>query len=216
MVHETRSEFNPGSAFFGRLTLRHSLIGAAILLIIGGVSALSFVTLRRSSNGQLSAAQAPAQSNIPKTDSRPAGSNPNKAGRDQRSLTKTARTAAAVRSVFDLKTIVAGAAGLREATVVAPRVESPTASTVRPTVALFHADDKKRAQKSNPNVGNTPAVAAVENKDRSQLLGSRSDSDQRANTTAARKETAKVPNPESTSPPKTNPTPKGKVIQWPQ
>jgi hypothetical protein len=215
MVHETRSEFNPGSAFFGRLTLRHSVIGAAILLIIGGISALGFMTLRRSSNGQLSAAPAPAQSNNSKTDLRTAGSNPTKPGRDQRSLNKAARTATAIRSVFDLKTIVAGANGLREATFVTPRFESPTALAVRPTVALFHAEDKKRTQKSNPHTVNTPNVAAVENKDRGQLLGSTADNDKPANSAPARKETVKLPTPEPIIPPKPKPTPKGKVIQWP-
>src|SRR5215467_4079287 len=60
MVHETQTEFNPGSAFFGRLTMRHSVIGAGILLMIGGVSALSFVTLRRS-DPAATASPAPAQ-----------------------------------------------------------------------------------------------------------------------------------------------------------
>jgi hypothetical protein len=213
MVRETQTEFKPGSAFFGRLTLRQSVIGAAVLLIIGGVSALCFTMLRRSSSSDPAPAQ--TQSNNINNDVRTARSNPNQPVRDQRSLTKSARTAAATRSVFDPKTIVAGAAGWREPNVVAPRAESPTTSAVRPTVALFHADDKKKAQKFSPHIGNGSTVAAIENRDGTQLLGTKSDKDKRANSTAARKETGKLPTPESKSPPKPNPTPKGKVIQWP-
>jgi len=215
MVHETRSEFNPGSAFFGHVSRRQSVIGAAILVIVGGVSALSFILLRRSGGGQPAATPAPAQSNITNPNLRTAGSNPTKPGRDQRSLNKAARTATAVRSVFDLKTIVAGANGLREATVVAPRLESPTALAVRPTVALFHAEDKKRTQKSKPHTVNSSNIAAAENKDRGQLLGSTADNDKPANAAPPRKETSKLPTPEPIIPPKPKPTPKGKVIQWP-
>ena len=212
MVHETRSEFNPGSAFFGRLTLRHSVIGAAVLVIVGSVGAIGFMTLRRSPGGEATKVPTPAQSNITNKDFRTAQTKPL---RNQQPVSKAARTATAIRSVFDLKTIVAGANGLREATVIAPRVESPTASTVRPTVALFHADDKKRTQKSNPHTANSSNVAAVENRDRGQLLASKADNDKPASSAPARKETGKLPTPEPISPPKPKPSPKGKVIQWP-
>jgi hypothetical protein len=212
MVHETRTEFNPGSAFFGRVSLRHSVIGVGILLIITGVSALCFITLRRSSSGDAAAA-APAQtrSNNTNMDLRTARSTANKPVQDQRSAIKSARTAMAIRSVFDPKTIAGGAAGIREAGVVAARAASPTLAA-RPSVALFHADDKKRTQKSNPHRANGASGADIDNTDRGQLLGLKSDNDKRANSPAARKETGKPPTPE---PPKPNAIPKGKVIQWP-
>jgi hypothetical protein len=216
MVHETRTEFNPGSAFFGHVTLRRSVIGAAILLIIGGVSALIFMTLRRSSSADPAPAQ--TQSSNTNKDARTARSSTNQPARDQRSLSKSARTATANASVFNPKTIVAGAAGWREPNVVVARAESPTTSDVRPTVALFHADEKKRTQKFSPHMGNSSPVAGTDNRDGSQLLGNRSDKDKRANSTAsaaARKETGKLPTSEPISPPKPNPIPKGKVIQWP-
>jgi Ankyrin repeats (3 copies) len=45
LVHETRTEFNPGSAFVGHLT-SHPLILAVVLLIIVTGGLISFVTLR--------------------------------------------------------------------------------------------------------------------------------------------------------------------------
>jgi ankyrin repeat protein len=215
MVHETRTEFNPGSVFFGRVGLRHSVIGAGILLIVAGVSALCFITLRRSSSGDATATPAQTRSNNTNIDLRTARSTANKPVQDQRSVSKNARTAMAIRSVFDPKTIVAGAVGMREAALVAPRAASLT-SEARPSVALFHADDKKRTQKFNPHVGNSGTGAALENRDRSQLPGSSSDNDKRTNSAAARKEIGKLPAVESSGPPKPHPTPKGKVIQWPQ
>jgi len=215
MVHETRSEFNAGSAFFGHVSRRHSVIGAASLVIIGSLGALGFMALRHSTGAGGAAAPTTQQKPIANPDLRAAGSNPNKPSGNQRSPNKTSRTATAVRSVFDLKTIVAGAVGLREATVFTPRAESQTNSLARPSVALFHADDKKKPQKTNPHVGNSPNVATIDDRDRSQMPASKPENDKRANPPVVRKEPAKLPTAESIPPPKPNPTPKGKVIQWP-
>jgi len=86
---------------------------------------------------------------------------------------------------------------------------------VGPSLEKNHTDDKRKVQKLNPHIGNRQTVAAMENGDRNQLFGPRSDNDKRANSAANRKETGKLPAPEAISPPRPNSTPKGKVIQWP-
>src|SRR5262249_82777 len=70
LVHETRKEFHPGSAFIGRLT-GHPLMLVAILLMIVGLGALWFTTLRsRSGTDTLATSGQPERSTsetIPKT-----------------------------------------------------------------------------------------------------------------------------------------------------
>jgi hypothetical protein len=215
VVHEARTEFNPGSAFFGRLTLRHSVIAAATLLIVGGAVALGFMGLRRLSSNDTARAPVPAERNNPKPSLVTAPSNKNQAARDKRATSKSAGAATATHLLFDPKKLVVGVTGIREQKVVPLREESPAISSARGDVVMFHADNRKKNQKSNLPAANNATVAAMENRDRGQPLGSRSDNDKRANSTAARKETGKVPAPESISPPRTNPAPKGKVIEWP-
>jgi hypothetical protein len=215
MVHETRTEFKPGSAFFGRLTFRNSLIAAAILLTVSAGVALCFVGLRRLSSDGTAMAPAPAESNNPKPSAVAGRPNKNRSP-DKRAIIKTAEAVTAISSLFDPRKLVAGAAGLREPTAVPSRLQPPTTSSARGDVVLFHADDKKKTQKSNFHTGNNGTLAALENGDRGQLTVTKADNDKRANSAAARKETGKVPTPESISPPKPNPAPKGKVIQWPE
>ena len=212
MVHENRTEFNPGSTFFGRLTLRHSLIGAAILLIVSGGVVLCLVALRRSSSNDTAKALAPAANN---TKSSVVAELPrrNQPVPDKPVINKAAGAVPAISSLFDSKKLAAGVAGLRAPNFVAPREQVPIISSAEGGVALSHSDDKKKTQKSNLPTGLKPTVAALEKRDGGQTLGSRSDKEKAA--TAAQKEIGKVPTPGPISPPKPNPTPKGKVIQWP-
>jgi hypothetical protein len=61
MVHETHTEFKPGSAFIGRLT-SSPLWLAAILLIIAGGAVFWFVRSRGSSISKTTATTVPAES----------------------------------------------------------------------------------------------------------------------------------------------------------
>lgn len=78
LVHETRVEFKPGSAFFGHLTSLHPLALAAILLIIGGGAVFWFVTLRGGSESHIASPPAPAESNNTKGVLSPQSTTPNR------------------------------------------------------------------------------------------------------------------------------------------
>src|SRR5436190_1658100 len=113
VVHETRAEFKPGSAFVGRVTAIHPLGWAVILLIVGGGGVFGFITLRGWPASRPVAAPVQMEAGKPETGlsprPNPANTTPS-ALPDQSSNTPPASTDAAESKTGDSTTAVAAPA----------------------------------------------------------------------------------------------------------
>ncbi len=233
LVHETRAEFDPRSAFLGNITSINPLILVVIALIVGGGAVFGFMTLRGWSGSDHAASTALAPSSAPAASTAPAASNPPVAAgasaeaplRAEDGNTKTTsgsqvtepkRTALSSNrqatdtddiagSKVDSKITVVAPSALPDKRVVGkPRLQNPTSSTLQ-----------------NPTSSTTTGTATVDptdDKDKTQpstTPAAKSDNEEGANPPAAKKEADKAPSPQLNAPAKASPTPKAKVIPWP-
>ncbi|HEY3040053.1 MAG TPA: ankyrin repeat domain-containing protein [Pyrinomonadaceae bacterium] len=233
LVHETRTEFDPRSAFVGRLNSINPLVLAVIALIVGGGAVFGFMKLRGSGNDH-AASTALAPSSAPAASTAPAASSPPVAASDSAEaplraedgntkttsssqLTEPKRTALSSNqqatstpdiagSKVDSKITVAAPSALPDKRIVdKPRLQNPTSSTTTGNTTVA------------PTTGNT-TVAPTDDKDKTQTSatpGPKSDNEKVANPTAAKKEPDNAPSPQLSAPAKASPTPKAKVIPWP-
>jgi len=217
LVHENRKEFNPATAFVGRLASRRYLVVAAILLFAASGAAISLMMVRDSSGSKPAAPLAQSGRVSTKTSS-PQRSSPSKkiASAVQQRFSKPAQTQTQVNTSRNLKSLVAsaGLSGIRVVTEL-PREEVAT-STRANTATLAHVSNKNRT----PVLRSTTANSRGRNdyKDRRQTSTSarlRSDTEKNADSTVARKEPDKAVGAQASSPVKTNSAPKAKVIPWP-
>ena len=215
LVHENRREFNPASAFVGRLASRRYLVFAAIVLIAAGGGAIAFMMLGDSSENKPAAT--PAQSNRSSTKAvlNPRSTPSSKiASSAQQRFSKPPRTEAPVKTTVNLKTFVAsaGLAGIRVVTEVS-RDELESSKRAN-TTTLAHSSNRNRSQPSR----STTASSRTRNdyKDRRQTSTTarlRSDNDKNTDSTVTKAD--KPVGVQASSPVKSNSTPKPKVIPWP-
>src|SRR5215510_10729282 len=217
LVHENRKEFNPASAFAGRLASRRYFLVAAILLFAASGAAISLMMVRDSS-GSKPAAPLPQSGRVSTKTSSPQRSTPSNkiASAVQQRFSKPAPTRTPVNTTWNLKSFVAsaGLSGIRFVTEL-PREEVASSRRAN-TATLAHVSNKNRT----PALRSTAAASRARNdyKDRRQTSTSarlRSDTEKNADSTVARKEPDKAVGAQASSPVKTNSAPKAKVIPWP-
>jgi hypothetical protein len=227
LVHETRAEFKPGSAFLGHLTTIKSMVLGVILLIIGGGAVYWFVTSRSSSELGTAAPPVQAKSSNPKSVLSPPPALPNQTSADQSTNKAPAPTEAPVSIVAEPKTALsvpaaspetkASAASSGSKVIVKPRPQSSTNSSGA-TGEPVATRNKEKARASKLTTAASPATVRTDNQDGNQALpppAPKSDKPPAANPTVTKKEPDKAQSPQLIAPAKASSTPKPKVIPWP-
>lgn len=224
LVHETRVEFKPGSAFAGHLKALHPVALALLLLIAGGGGVFGFMKLRGWSDSRSTTPTVPAETSNSRTvlSPQPAPVNRSELAMEQSTEKATApsdtidepRTAVAAPP-SSTETKVSAASPENKATVK-PRPQNSTSPTsaVGETVATR---DKDRAQASKLATTRNSTTVRTDKKDVNQVvttIGPKSDT-QAAAPTITKKEPDKVLSPQLIAPAKASSTPKPKVIAWP-
>jgi len=224
LVHETRTEFKPGSAFFGHLKA-HPLVLFVILLVVGGGGVFGVMKFQVWSESRSTDPPVPAETS--KSVLNPPPTLPNPTSADQSTKKTPAPTEPAVSTVDEPKTAPAVPAASSETKVsaassdskglVKPRPQSSTNST-RATGEPVAARNKEKARASKLNAAASPTTVRTDNKDANQAgptPAPKSDKPQAANPTVTKKETDKAQSPQLIAPAKSSATPKPKVIPWP-
>ena len=215
LVHETRAEFKPGSAFIGHLKALHPLLLFVILLAVGGGGVFGFMKFRVWSESPSTAPPVPAESR--KSALSPPPTLPNQTSTDQSTNKAPAPTQPVVSTVDEPKTAPAVPAASPDSNViVTTRPQSSTNST-KATGESVAARNKEKARVSKLTAAASPTAARTDRKDSSQALPTpapKSDK-QQANPTVTSKEPDKALSPQPIAPAKASATPKRKVIDWP-
>lgn len=238
LVHETRKEFHPGSAFIGRLT-GHPLMLVAILLMIVGLGALWFTTLRsRSGTDTLATSGQPERSTsetIPKTRTKRLNTTPSSAKKSETTAPRSTADASKLTTPLSSKParsirnasswdqqFISQSAGAEK---VADSISSGPRTAVADRVGLSSRHFVPRSRR--PNAGGSTAdaervdasssvpVARTNNKDSGETANTASKSDNEKGASRATVRKDKDSGPQLNSPPKSSSTPKAKVIPWP-
>lgn len=221
LVHETRAEFNPGSAFVGHLTSLHPLVLAAILLIIGGGAVFWFMTLRGGSASQTAAPPVPAESSNTRTVLSPQSTDSNRTApsSDQQSNIAPAPGDTAGSTIDKPKTDIAAPAAPSDIAVpTKPLRQNPTSLNTARRETATGTRNKEGVRAASLTADRSATVGRTDNNDGSQASitpGPKSDKEKAANPTGAKKEADKALSPQLIAPAKAGPTPKAKVIPWP-
>lgn len=218
LVHEARTEFNPSSAFVGRLTRINPLALAAIALIIGGGAVFGVMKFR----GSPRSVTAPAPVRAEGSNSLPASSSP------ASNSTTTASSSPASSTITTATTLPASVpnntASSNQPPAIPPASAALAGSKVDPDIPLaapsalsFKPAVKSRRQNPTRSITASATLASGNNKahQTSTTPGPKSDSEKVADPTAAKRQPDKAQSPQLIAPAKTSPTPKAKVIQWP-
>jgi cytoskeletal protein RodZ len=231
LVHETRTEFHPRSAFVTHLTSSNPLVLGAIALIIGGGAVFGFMKLRGRSESAPAAPSVRAEDSNTKTASSSQASVPNRAASPAQEPTNTPASTEIAGSRVDPGIVPNKIASppIQQATTVsrsadiAGRTVDPNITDAAPT-ALPGRRVVAKPPRQNPTRSGTTGrmtVAGTVNKDKAQesmTLGRKSDNEKRGDPTVptvAKKESDKAPSPTLIAPAKGSPSPRGKVIKWP-
>ena len=219
LVHEARTEFKPSSTFTEHLFRLHPLVLAGILVVIGCGVGFFFALGTRTNSASLApqtdhnAASVPVTSDrtnatsplnpiVPLSDQTP--STPNQ------DLTKTPAPTNPVRDTADaLRDIDAGVAG--------ESLGAQHATKRNNEGNANHDSFEKEAGRDGARLsspGSSKRSVALSKNKRRAARGRQSE-DENEDTRTVSKLPEKVPNPESISPAKPDPTPKPKVIPWP-
>ena len=207
LVHETRTEFHPRSAFVTHLTSVNPLgLGAIALIIVSG-AVFGFMKLRGESRSAPVAPSVQAENSNAKTPNSSRVTVPN-----------TTASPAQLPINIPASTDIAGSRVEPNTTVAAPT----TPAQVTPVTPVTSSGKRVVATPPpNPKSSGTTrseTAAGTVNKDTAQesmTVGPQSDSERRADPTVAKTESVKPPNPQLIATPKASPSPRGKVIQWP-
>jgi cytoskeletal protein RodZ len=222
LVHETRAEFKPGSAFVGHLKSLKTLLLFVFLLVVGGGGVFGIMKFQVWSENRSPASPVPAETS--KSVLSPSSTLPNQTSADQSTNKAPAPTEPAVSTVDDPKTAPAAssetkvsAASSDSKGLVKPRPQSSTNSNMA-TGEPVAARKKEKAQASKLNAAASPTTVRTDNKDGNQAgptPAPKSDKPPAANPTVTKKETDQGQSPQLIAPAKSSATPKPKVIPWP-
>jgi len=227
LVHETRTEFHPRSAFVTHLTSLNPLVLGAIALIIGGGAVFGFMKLRGRSESAPAASSMRAENSNTKTASSSQVTGPNRTvSPPNQQPTNTPASSEIVGSRVDPGIVSNKIASPAQqpantpasADIANTRVD-PNITVAAPTLLSGKRVVAKPPRQNARRSGTTGSltVAATVNKDKAQqsmTLGPKSDNEKRGDSTVAKKESDKA-TPQVAAPAKDNPSPKGKVIKWP-
>ena len=221
LVHETRTEFKPGSAFVGHLKA-HPLVLFAILLVVGGGGVFGFMKFRSWPESSSTAPPVPTETS--KSVLSPPPARPNQTSTDQSNTKAPSPTAPVVNTVAEPMPAPVVPAASSESKVSTASSDSKVTAKPRPqnsptaTGESVAARNKEKARVSKLTVGPSPTALRTDRKDSNQALATpapKSDKQQGANPTVTKKETDKAQSPPPVAPAKANATPKPKVIPWP-
>ena len=224
LVPETRVEFDPRSAFFGRLpSLKHFVL-FVIMLIVGGVAAFGFMELWDLTGNDRAGSTPPAAASVASTTPAASGS----------PIAADASAEAPLRT-DDGNTPIASSSPVTEPRTTALSEDAQATSTseiahskvdanitiaapAAPSVSPRQVVSKRRPENRPPSpVSGHAVVVRTDEEDKKQTSatpGTKSEKEKADSPTAAPKEENKAPNPQLT-PAKASSTPKPKVIQWP-
>jgi len=219
MVHETQTDFSVGSAFWGRLAPRKLVAPAAILLLLAAMSVFGFKMLPRWMGRDTASSATRNEGNDTKTkvNSVAPQAKAVSAASKQLPVRESPRPESMVSTIFNPKNIKAGVSGLRSAAVVTAPQPSPTVLPVRDNLAAHPLEERGNIQKTTLQIAKLPTTAPKRESPRNQVSvkpGLPPDNDRRTNPATIKKDAAKATAPELSTP-KPNPSPRGKVIQWP-
>jgi hypothetical protein len=224
LVHETRTEFKPGSAFVGHLKA-HPLMLLVVLLVVGAGGVFGVMKFRGWSESPTTAPPAPAETS--KSVVTPPPTQPNQTLANQSINKAPAPAEPVVRTVDEPKTAPAAPPALSETKVSAgssgskvidkPGPQSSTNST-KATGEPVAARNKEKTRPSKLTTAASPTTVRTNDRDDNQGLftpAPKPDKQQAVNPTVTRKEPDKASSPQLIAPPKASATPKPKVIPWP-
>jgi hypothetical protein len=219
LVHESRADFKPGSAFVGHLKALHPLVLFMILLVVAGGGIFGFMKFRSWSASSSNALPVPTETS--KTVFSPLPALPNHTSADQSTNKATAPAQSTVSTVDEPKTSPAAPPALSETkaaaasseskVIVKPRPQSSTTATGE-TVATRN---KEKARASKLTAAASPTTVRTDSKDGNQALPTPAPKSDKPQTANLKKEPDKASSPELTAPAKASATPKPKVIPWP-
>jgi cytoskeletal protein RodZ len=225
LVHETRADFKPGSAFVGHLKSLKTLVLFVFLLVVGGGGVFGVMKFRVWSEGRATAPPVPAETS--KSVLSPSSPLPNQTSADQSTNKAPSPTEPAASTVDEPETAPAVPAASSETKVsaassdskglVKPRPQDSTNST-RATGESVATRNKEKARASKLTAAASPTTVRTDNKDGNQAgptPAPKSDKPQAANPTVTKRETDKAQSPQLIAPAKSSATPKPKVIPWP-
>lgn len=222
VVHETRTEFKPGSAFVGRLKAIHPVAWAVILLLIAGGGVFGLITLRSRPESLSLAKPSQTAASKPDTVLSPEANPSNTTASslpDQPPDPPPAKLDANEIKTDEPTIAAAPAAASSDSKVAAkPRPQNFTNSTTATGETVAATGNKHRAQSSSLTTAGNASLARPVNKEVSQpsaATGPKSDKENAPNSTAAKKQTDKGLSPQLIAPAKAGASPKAKVIAWP-
>jgi hypothetical protein len=234
IVHETHEEFNPRSAFFAHVTSVHSIVLALVAVIAGGGAVWAFLKYRGASENPPAAPAVQVEKrNVETAQTAPATFSENAASSAEEPRPAPAAEGGSAGTAEPAPATVAA----MPAPLAAP-IEPRTATTalVKPDKREETKRRQQAAAKSSPagtaKIPVTDQTTVKEDQQTGATSAAKSDNtaikpdnEKRTEPTAAKKDEVKkeegkkdadkVPSPQASGPPKTSPTPKPKVINWP-
>lgn len=214
LVHENRKEFDPKSAFVGRLASRGYLVLAAVLLIAAGGGAIVFMWVGKSSGSNPASPVAESDRSSAKANVSPPSTPSNEIATSlKQTFTRPARVEPALSKTGKLnaRVVSAGLSGVRAVPELSR--EDAANSTGAANLTVANPANKNRPQPlRSAAAGNRARTDYKDSREASTNARPRSDTDKNANSAVTRQE----PDKTASSPVKTNSTPKAKVIPWPQ
>ena len=233
LVHESRKEFNPGSALIGRLTARRPLLFAAILLVIGGVGVFWFRTSPGWSGPNTAATPVPAesskdrsvftQSNLPRlsSDRRTTIAPTRTAGNNNGTASSSSAVSKLTASSTDRQSLSLSArTGVAGSTIDDSKTVALASAVSLRRQGLTKA---RRQNRTTSTIADKAGLAAIDNKDGAQGSNSTTAGSARLSRTDNKDRSQGSTSPKAdnekssqlSSPAKASATPKPKVIPWP-
>lgn len=242
LVHETPTEFAPGSAFVGHLTSINHLMLAAIALIVVGGAVFGFMKLKSGSGSDQAASAAPPPASVPAPSSAhaasttraasttPAGSSPAVAATASAADEGNGTAASGAQVIEPKPTTLSSnhkATGTPDIAIskvdskitgVAPSLAAPSeatslAATSAALPAMRVVSNRRRENKTSSTAAGN--ATAAHDPDKTPTAAAADPNEKAVDRTAAKKEEDKAAGSQSTAPAKTSATPKAKVIPWP-
>ena len=209
LVHETPSQFKPGSAFFGHFTRTQLAVLTLIMLAIAAGGIFWFTRLPAP---KARPAARPPMAESESNGTRTILNSPPPASSTQATISneqpKPVNGGSTVSPLNHSKSPLTAAAEPKQRTLTPPHQKrSPGAQD------KFFSDDDQATVPASTSKPNTRSFRSGNRN--SSPTSEASLKSEGAKISTGKKEEGKAPGPQPASPPKANPTPKAKVIQWP-